>query len=215
MDIRQTNYCLRKQGASGSTLVELALVVLLIGLVLALGTAGWGTLAASRRMARTRADLYRIKQCLVRHVASSGRYPTYASAADCSAADTDLGVCLCREGALDVWGNGFLYLAGQDSSGGNLAGQAVRDSAYAGLEAADAAAASQARDRHGRLFTRVAFVLFSLGPNGGPDGDYDAFPAGATARTLEKTADFSGTGADFDDIFLIVTARELRAAVRD
>lgn len=204
------------KNSPGMSLVELVLVLLLIGLLFSLGAACWGPLAASRRIARTQADLNRIKHCLVRHAAAGGRYPSYESASDCSRTqDTDLGVCLCREGGRDAWGNAFLFLEGRESGGGGLAGKPVSGFAYQGLEPTDVSEESRAVGRNEETYARVAFVLVSLGANGVPDGDFDSFPPDVAARTMDQPANFSVGGADFDDIYRIVTARELRAAVRE
>lgn len=200
----------------GFNLVETALVLLLIGFLLSLGTASWSTLAASRRMAQTRAELFQVKQCLVRHAAAGGRYPTYLSTIDCTQEqETDLGVCLCRTGPRDVWGNAFLFLEGRDESGAGLAGKSITDDAYQNLEAVIADSGSAAVDSAGHSHTSVAFVLVSLGPNGTADGTFDAFSAGTAARTMRKTADFSTGGEDYDDLYLIVSSRELRAVLRE
>ncbi len=210
--MRQVSVSAVFPGISGFSLLEMSLVLLLIGLLLSLGTACWGTLATSRRITQTRADLSLIKQCLVRHAASGGRFPTYLSSTDCAQdQETDLGVCLCRTRVRDVWGNAFLFLEGTDSSGSSLAGKAIADAVYQGQEAATVSTTSEAVDHDGHSHGRVAFVLASLGPNGTADGDYDAFSSGVTARTMQQGVDFSAGGENFDDIYLIVSARELRA----
>ncbi len=203
-------------GIAGFSLLEISLVLLLMGLLLSLGTACWGTLVTSRRIAQTRSDLLLIKQCLVRHAAGSGRFPTYLSSTDCAQdQETDLGVCLCRTRERDVWGNAVLFLEGRDSSGSSLAGKNIVDNAYQGDAAASVSSDFDVTDHAGNRHTHVAFVLVSLGPNGSGDGVYDAFSAGVTARTMTKTADFSSGGGGGDDIYLIVTARELRACLRE
>ncbi len=201
---------------SGFSLVETALVLLLVGFLLSLGTASWSTLATSKRIAQTRSELLGVKQCLVRHVSYSGRYPTFASSTDCSQnQETDLGVCLCRNNPKDVWGNPYVYLEGRDINGDGLAGKSVVDNGYLGMEAADIDADTYAADASGQSHTSVAFVLVSLGGNGLADGVFDDFSSGITARTMGKPVDFSVGGEDFDDIYVIVTTRELRATLQE
>jgi type II secretory pathway pseudopilin PulG len=208
---------LKTSSTRGATLLETALVLLLLGLLAGLAAGSGAALLAARKIAGTRVALEQAKACLLERARLGERYPTFSDGLDCGAAQDlalDVDVCLCasvgRE-ARDAWGGRLRFLQGLRDSGQGLAGEFFAANAPRGQSRIAPDAGSHAIDAHGRQRSGLAFVLLSLGPDAAADhASYSLFPGGLLAATLQTAPDFSSAR---DDLVLFVTADELAAAL--
>ncbi|MBT8764141.1 type II secretion system protein [Desulfohalobiaceae bacterium Ax17] len=204
---------------NGFTLVELALVLVIVGLLIGGGVLSWTSLMQARKIAATRSALNQAKDCLFRRIAYTNKYPDYTPAPDCSSVDQtkDVDVCLC--GIKDAWGNRLRFLEGLEQGGDGLSQSS--DYVIANLAQDQARATispdSKVIDVHNKERTGVAFILISFGKNGqADDSSYgDRF---VSSDTLAAALDpdnppnfYHPDDASYDDLALIVTASELQA----
>ena len=223
----------------GFTMMELSVVIVIIGLLLAGGTAGFYAVLEGRRVAKTQALLEQAKQCLLKRIYLSNQYPSYTG--DDSPADNtdnmdcdgtygtdydntakDVDACLC--GKLDAWGENFYFIEGLRAvSLDPLSSDDfyVSDNPAQNEEAvAPDASGSQVIDKDGNTIRYVAFVLLSAGRDRSLDNSSYAnlFTGSFRALPLSGTPDFSSddTGTTDDDTIrddqvVIVTGVELRS----
>lgn len=182
---------------SGSTLPELAIILVIIGILLGAGLLAWTSLAESRRVSKTRSQLESMKQCLVRAVLFTEHYPR----------DDDFNHCQNMTGK-DAWGNPLHWIIGTNSTGTRLAEQhAVITDTARNQTAAPVNEGLSLRTTQGE-HNGVAFALVSLGPDQIPDHPAYAVSGGTLSADLDLT---NAT----DDLVLVVTGYELTATIRD
>ncbi|MBG0775656.1 MAG: prepilin-type N-terminal cleavage/methylation domain-containing protein [Desulfovibrionaceae bacterium] len=200
----------------GFTLLELAIVMVIMGVLIAVGVGSWLSMTEGRRIAKTVSDLAKVKECLVKRAYYSGRYPSYSANLDCSGSyshDADVDECLCGVGGKDAWDGDLYFLEGVRSVNQGLHDQAlVADKAEGVSRTTPSLLDSSVLDKQGPRYD-VAFVLISWGKDGAPDDTSYGARLSATEQANYMTAqpDFSG---NTDDIHLVVTSRELLAALK-
>ena len=184
----------------GFTLVEVAIVLVIVGIILSIGTASWITFMEGRRVSKTRSVLQQGKDCLVRRVVFNERYPR----------TEDFTACLDDAGA-DGWGREIKCLVGVNSSDATLSGMDfvvtdnVRNQTAVVMDDNSKVITDQGDQ------TRVVFVLFSLGDDGSADdASYDTTSQVASMSGI--TPDFSSTN---DDIYFVIKSYELAAAIKN
>lgn len=218
------------QGSKGFTLIEMAIVLVIAGIIMGIGASGWMLLAEGRKNTSTYATMRRVRDCIENYVAQSGLYPSYSSNL---ATDTNAAVNLCLGGKLDAWGEQIMFLEGIRDGGGNLSGLCLLST-----ETADSNdpcspqhtssppihpdAASTITDKDGNTIEDVAFVLISFGRQRNADhtsyGDrLDPAQAGVFANQISSASppNFSASllANEDDDIYLAVTYPELVSEV--
>lgn len=217
------------------SLIELAVVVVIIGLILGIGTASWTMLIDARQLSRTRGEMRRASNCIMQRVEASARYPDYEE--DFTTASTAL-VNTCLAQRQDAW-NGFIYFIEGVEEGAATSLQ----TSFSGspgciapnVTAADAdpcapsnvikpdQTSSVATDKDGNTVERVAYILVSYGEDRSADSATygDLFDADTHAATMDigSPPDFTGTEvagvATRDDVYLIVTYEDMLAAIAE
>ncbi|MDD2219426.1 MAG: prepilin-type N-terminal cleavage/methylation domain-containing protein [Desulfoplanes sp.] len=200
------NFC---QASQGFTFIEMAIVLIIVGVILSIGAASWITFMEGRRVAKTRSVLQQAKDCLVKRVVFNERYPR----------TEDFGACINATGK-DGWNRDIKCLVGVNSTGTTLDGT-------------DFVVTDDARNQNATVLnydtvqvitvqgnqTSVAFVLYSLGDNGlADDTSYDGADWIQPLADLSTTPDFTPSNDpddEFDDIFLVVKSYELAAAIKN
>jgi prepilin-type N-terminal cleavage/methylation domain-containing protein len=199
------NFC---QTSQGFTFIEVAIVLIIAGIILSIGAASWITFMEGRRVAKTRSVLQQAKDCLVKRVVFNERYPR----------TEDFDSCMNATGK-DGWNQGIKCLDGVNSEGDTLNGTdfVVTDDAR-NQTAVVMDNSSLVTTEQGDQFP-VAFVLFSLGDNGKADNtSYDGADRIQPLADLSTTPDFTSSNDpddEFDDIFLVVKSYELAAAIKN
>lgn len=216
----------------GFTLLEIAIWMVVAGILLGAGVMAWSSFRDSRRLALTASQLYQIKDCLTRRVLHSERYPSWNSSAAyafCRYSFLDVDACMCQSGAgtTDSWGRSIYLLAGVDSTpralGDRVAGlpsQLLLTDSARNQTALFPAAGSTATDHTGVVRPDVAYILFSYGIDGTADhASYGNRFSGAFATYRANVLDTANppnfqTGHK-DDVYLVVTAGELSSALKN
>ena len=197
---------------NGFTLVELAIVILIAGLLMGIGIFSWQSMMKARRIAATRSALYQAKDCLLTRIASTNKFPDYSSPVDCDNPDStrDVDFCLCQ--IKDAWGKRIVLLEGRDGTGclSSSSRYVTRNKAASQMRAT---LTSQIRDTHGKTIKRVAFVLISKGEDGKFDsktyGDY--FPNNDDlANCIDPANPIPDFSNNTDDIMIVITGNELQ-----
>lgn len=191
------NFC---QTPHGVTLIEMAIVLIIVGIILSIGVASWVTFMEGRRVVKTRSVLQQAKDCLVKRVVFNERYPRTA----------DFLACLDEAGS-DGWNREITCLVGVNSTGTTLDGtdfvvtDEARNQTAVGMDNSSIVITEQ-----GNQFP-VAFVLFSRGDDGEADDE--------SYETADRIFPLSGTTPDFsspsDDVFMVVKSYELAAAIKN
>jgi prepilin-type N-terminal cleavage/methylation domain-containing protein len=201
----------------GFTLVEAAIVLVIVGVILGIGTSAWMTMNDAREITLTSNRMRAAKNCLITKVVISHQYPDWTSgyASPSTAAVDD-----CMEERLDAWDQEIRFLEGFRTGGASLADgcllmdQTLPDNHPCGADNApvEPATGSTATDADGNTVNDVAFVLISFGEDRTADdaGYGNQLPGGTFATTMSATPDFSSND---DDVFLIVTYPDLLAAI--
>ena len=215
-------------------MIELSLVIVIAGLLLAAGSVGFYSVLDARRVAKTQGSLEQVKNCLVEHVFFTDRYPSFTGDPDdspgsdltCSGSGSSsraVDICLCK--VKDAWGENLYFLDGraantlQPLSQGLVypAPDEIAGHAATNPDGTD----SGVVDKDGNTINMVVFVLISSGRDRTLDHTSYRTPfenAGVIARHA-ATMDYVGSGAgrpdfsavsDGDDQVLIFTGPELR-----
>lgn len=205
----------------GYTLVEMAIVLVIAGILLGLASLSWSLLYDGRKISITRGEMRSIRNCIVNRVVSDGLYPNFTPDLSDSSGTVDM----CLAGKRDSWGRSIRYIAGF-ATNGTLAGQCVlakpgvaaSDPCYTGV-APDTA--SNATGFDGYSAQRVAFILLSYGRSLAPDNDStigNLFTAGDLAVTMYGSPNqpnfmLNDLGREDDDVYYIVTYTELASEI--
>lgn len=209
---------LGRRGA-GFTLIEMAIVLVIAGIMMALGYFSWGMVVEGRKNAATLATLRKAKACIMGSILADGVYPSY-TAARTAPIDPTVVVDRCLDSRLDPYGNPIYFIEGVRSTaqgGGSLAGGCLlpvdtrdsNDPCSPGFVGAGgpppivpepgtvAGASSYATDRDGVNIEDVAYVLMSFGRSGVPDNANLRliFPAGS--GILSRRMLIAGTQPSF------------------
>ncbi|MGE4299420.1 MAG: type II secretion system protein [Desulfovibrionaceae bacterium] len=217
----------RASGQGGFTLIEMAIVLIIIGLLVGVGVSTWMGMLSVRKYATTVSVLQQAKMCLLKRSFVSEQYPSYTTGLICGSNDNDnndVDACLCGGALHDAWGRRIYFLDGRDSSNNVLAGGNVVADDARGQTRTEPGASSQVTDHQGATRSDVAFVLLSFGEDGTPDGPdanthYKAlFEAdlNVQVRPMPTPApDFSyETDSTKKDVELVVTSYELLSQIR-
>ena len=195
------------------------MVLVIVGILLAAGVAGFYAVLEGRRVAKTQATLDQAKQCLLKRIYYNNHYPSYTGD-DTSAANADnmdctgtygtdfddqtedVDSCLC--GKLDAWGEQLYFIEGRiDGSLVPLSSVTsyVADNKAQNETATNPAATSTIIDKDGNTIQYVAFAIFSAGRDKSLDNSsYSSLFTGsfrAAPMVSGTTPDFStdNTGA--------------------
>ncbi len=197
---------------NGFTLIELAIVLVIVGLILGVGIISWISLMKARKYAYSRSILYQTKNCLLKRITYSNRYPTYTPNLDCTHPDPikDVDSCLC--GQHDAWGHPILYLEGRDSDGqplSNSSGWVVENKPANQTDVVNAI--SKVVDPHGKTIFKVAFVLISKGENNQlDDPSYSNLFNGNSIVGVINNNPEPNFAHNTDDVVVIVSGYELK-----
>jgi prepilin-type N-terminal cleavage/methylation domain-containing protein len=213
-----------RRACPGFTLIELAIVLVVGGLLIGLGISSWVGFRDSRRLALAASLEYQMKDCLTRRVLHSERYPTWSGAVACDTT-LDVDACMCSNGSpiLDPWGKPFLFLSGWDTtptarglgdvSSATSSQFVISDTARDQTRTAPAVS-SNATDHTGAGRRDVAFILVSYGQDTLADStSYGSRFGTNRAAALDPTARPDFQTGHKDDVYLIVTAGELTASL--
>lgn len=202
----------------GFTFIELALVLVIIGLLLSLGVGAWLSLKESREVAKTRSSLQQVRNCLLKRMSSTLQYPSFSDDLTCSSdasSSHSVDVCLCPR--KDAWGNKIVYLQGFDTDNDPLKGEGAVTSSYRGTQFTSVNSRSSVNATQGRIIHRVAFVLISPGK----DGEFDSLTYGdffdddKVVGTLNATAEPPNFTQEMDDQYLVVTGPQIRTRLAE
>ena len=183
----------------GFTFIEVAVVLIIAGIILSIGAASWVTFLEGRRVAKTRSVLQEAKDCLVRRVVFNERYPR----------TEDFEACLDESGS-DGWGREIKGLVGVNSSDATLDGtdfvvtDNVRNQTAVVMDDDAVVTTDQGNQ------SRVAFILFSSGD----DGDADDTSYDTTSRISSMSGSIPDFSSTSDDVYLVVKSYELAAAIK-
>jgi prepilin-type N-terminal cleavage/methylation domain-containing protein len=215
---------------AGFTLIEMAIVLVIAGIIMSIGVSGWMLLAEGRKNSATLATMRKVRDCMVNYVAQTGLYPAYSSDL---ASNANAAVDICLRDKNDAWGEQIMFLEGVRDGGGSLAGlcllstDLVADGDPCSPNHASAPpikpdATSTLTDKDGNSISDLAFVLISFGRLRNADhtsygNRLDPAQAGVFANQMSSgtSPNFSAsllTGED-DDLYLAVTYPELVSEV--
>ncbi|WP_457572461.1 hypothetical protein [Desulfovulcanus sp.] len=207
--------------SSGFTLIEMAVILIIIGLILFVGVASWQTLSEGRRITQTRTILEEAKDCLIKRMYYTEAYPRFDTGNNTSNSSADVDQCLAEK--RDAWGHPLRYLGGIDNAtNASLAGKFIIDD-LAENQTAEYKPGdwSNATDKDGNNVGDIAFILISFGRDGQADDSSYGTPLSftgsiynpdSTAARIDENhlPQFNATG---DDLYLIVTGNELKAVL--
>lgn len=203
---------------TGFTLIEMGIVLVIIGLLITAGAVGWSSVLEGRRIAKTASALYEAKECLLKRMFYSNRYPTYTGNETATLTDNtlcsdttrfhptipDLDSCLCDK--LDAWGQPLYFLEGVYESAPGVYSP-LTDLYVTNNEAQDQTATFPDSDsaiinKDGDTISNIAFVIISFGRDTTPDNtSYQALFSGSN-DSQTAIIDPTGTIPDFstDDV---------------
>ncbi len=189
--------------ASGFTLLEIAIVLVVIGALLAIGVASWVTFAEGRRLAKGQAQLLELRDCLLRASLIHERYPS----------DTNFLRCRNETGP-DPWGGDFRLVRGLDN-----ATSLPLNASFAVVTDPVRAQALALPHTGWRILlpeanvTAIAFALVSLGKD--HLADHPSYAGLTTAAIANLTNDFDFSSTTKDDLVLPVQGYEVMGFLRN
>jgi prepilin-type N-terminal cleavage/methylation domain-containing protein len=189
----------------GFSLIELAIILVIVGIILSIGTASWVTFMEGRRVAKTRSVLQQAKDCLVRRVVFNERYPRAVDFEEC-----------VGEVGKDGWNRNVGWLIGFNDDEDALNGTmfVARDDARnqtATYPDTESRAVTETGDQKS-----VALILLSAGDDG--DWDHSSYKTelnGAGPYVLNSSNPPDFVASQKDDIFLVVKGYEFTAAIKN
>ncbi len=184
----------------GFSLLEIAIVLIVVGILLGIGLLSWSSFVDSRRYSKTNSQLMQMKDCLVRCIVFTEHYPRQADFEQCSELT-----------GKDAWGGRLRWIVGATSTGAlNEQHAVVTDTPR--NQTATALAGYNIFTANGN-FANVAFALVSLGEDGAADNPTYATLNNANSSILNAMSpDFSAASTD---IVLVVTGYELAATIKN
>lgn len=187
--------------ARGFTLIELAVVLVVAGFLLAVGLASWTTVVEVRRIAKAKSQLLQMRDCLLQ---ASLRHEYYPSDAD---------VARCQDHTRpDPWGTQIRFVRGQTPSTTPLDANftAVTDLAHGQTMTLPSPTITLMTPEGNR--TSIAFALVSLGKDKTADhATYSSLTTNPTAL-ITNGMDFSNPT---DDLVLVVHGYEVTGYIRN
>lgn len=188
--------------ARGFTLLEIALVLVVVGILLAIGLLSWSSFAESRRYSKTNSQLMQMKNCLVRCIVFTEHYPR----------QEDFEHCRDLTGK-DAWGGDIKWIVGVNNAGTRLDKTHAVVTDEARNQTAETLHSSHKVITANGNFTNVAFALVSLGANGTADNaTYGALNSADWFVLSAVDPNFSTAS---DDLVLVVTGYELAAIIKN
>lgn len=202
-------------GCKGFTLIESAIVLVVIGTVLALGAMAWMSIKSGFEVSHTRAKLKTVRSCLMERMILSDKYPDFTPNLEEDEDDNyqcvnnvrtkAVDYCLCKSGHKDAWGHRIRFLGGI-YGGGPLGGTPFNATHFPDQ-------GSNATDKDGKVIEGIAFIVLSKGDNGRFDRN-STRNLFADKNTLvgsleDGTPNFEFDDKAYDDQVLIVTGNEL------
>lgn len=208
-----------KWDAAGFSLIELAIVLVIVGVILAIVGASFLSLIKGQRLSETRAVLDQAKECLLQRSFHSERYPTFTANLDCGLNDNatmDVDACLCQSGVSDAWNQPLRFIEARvlNQSAGLADKPATDDFLRDNQNRVLPSPLANVITATGETIDDVAFVLLSLGEDrAAGDPSYGNPLVGTLAATMpaNTSLDFRNKG---DDLYLVVTSRELARYLR-
>lgn len=191
--------------SAGMSLLEVSIALVVIGLLLAVGVVSWGTLAETRRLAKARAQLLELRDCMLRASLLHEHYPS----------DTDFMRCRSETGK-DPWGGAFRMIRGVTTAGTPLdeTFAVITDAARGQTMTLPDGNASRALVLPGgENRTGVAFAVVSLGRNLVADHPSLSVLNGSPIAPLFTSMDFSSPNKD--DVVLPVQGYEVMGYLRN
>lgn len=188
--------------ARGFTLLEIALVLVVVGILLAIGLLSWSSFAESRRYSKTNSQLMQMKDCLVRCIVFTEHYPR----------QDDFENCRDLTGK-DAWGGDIKWIVGVNNAGTRLDKTHAVVTDVARNQTAEGLHSSHEIITANGNFTNVAFALVSLGEDG--EANSSTYNALNSAEWLKLSGSSPHFSAASDDLVLVVTGYELAATIKN
>jgi prepilin-type N-terminal cleavage/methylation domain-containing protein len=188
--------------ARGFTLIELAVVLVVAGFLLAVGLASWTTVVEVRRIAKAKSQLLQMRDCLLQ---ASLRHEYYPS-------DADVARCQDHTGP-DPWGTQIRFVRGRNPSNTLLDANftAVTDLARGQTMTLPSSTITLTTPEGNR--TSIAFALVSLGKDKQADHTtYSSLTNTTLPVPITNGMDFSNPA---DDLVLVVQGYEVTGYIRN
>jgi len=227
-------------GRFGFSMLEMAIVLVIAGIILGIGTTAWLTMNEARRITLTSNRMAAARDCLINRVVTGKTYPRYTPGGDYSQ-ETSQEVDRCLAQRSDGWGQPILFIGGVWDDGGTTRwlGENGDECLVSDPTLPDThpcfgdpvlpiegngTIASAVTDKDGSEVEDVVFVLLSYGENRVADptnSGYDTLhniAGGQLANTLNPNdrPNFEVEDVnkrDEDDVVMIVTVQDLLAAI--
>jgi len=185
---------------SGFTLIELAIVLIILGILVALGAALVGPLTKRSKYDESREVVKSAKEAVLGYVVKNGYLPA------------DLETAGARK--LDAWGNDLvLYRATEfDASGENACGVTATTLGGQPFEVRECKNVSCANPVDYNVKSNIGFIVFSKGPDAneaGTDPGKDGVPP-FYVRFQDSTYTDGATTYNYDDIVAYASLDEIR-----
>ncbi len=187
----------------GFTLIEIAIVLIIIGILLGIGVALMGPLTKQAQFKRSRERVRACKEAIIGFVAASGELPTQAEFQN-----------ICNE--KDAWGRSLVYIPDDSTvlyDGNNDRVDLTSISTCCASIPSDMAVNDMAHTGGTNNYkTEVAFIVLSTGENRTQNGSLQTGQSvNGTTYALYTINEYSN---NYDDIVEYVTIYELRNTIK-